>query len=63
MLSLGCGASGVRWELIELLEATLESRVVLVIPSQGSVSASGDLAPLAHMAAVMIGAGEAEFGA
>lgn len=59
LLSLGCGASGVRWELIALIEAMLERGVAPVIPLQGSVGASGDLAPLAHMAAVMIGEGEA----
>lgn len=62
LLSLGRGASGVRWALIEQLEAMLERGVLPVVPAQGSVGASGDLAPLAHMAAVMIGAGEAEFG-
>lgn len=60
--SLGRGASGVRWALIELIEAMLERRVTPVVPSQGSVGASGDLAPLAHMTAVMLGKGEAEFG-
>ncbi|KPP83106.1 MAG: histidine ammonia-lyase HutH [Oceanicaulis sp. HLUCCA04] len=59
LLSLGRGASGVRWELITLLEDMLEQGVTPVIPLQGSVGASGDLAPLAHMAAVMIGEGEA----
>ncbi len=59
LLSLGRGASGVRWELLELLMAMLARDVLPVIPSQGSVGASGDLAPLAHMTAVMIGAGEA----
>ncbi len=62
LLSLGRGASGVRLELIDLLEAMLEKGVTPVIPAQGSVGASGDLAPLSHMAAVMMGAGEAEFG-
>lgn len=61
LLSFGRGASGVRWELIELLEGMLERGVTPVIPSQGSVGASGDLAPLAHMTAVMIGHGEARF--
>jgi histidine ammonia-lyase len=60
LLSLGRGASGVRWEVIALLEGLLQRGVTPVIPSQGSVGASGDLAPLAHMSAVMIGAGEAE---
>ncbi len=58
--SLARGASGVRWEILELLEAMLERDVVPVVPSQGSVGASGDLAPLAHLASVLIGHGEAE---
>jgi histidine ammonia-lyase len=61
LLSLGRGASGVRWALIEQLEAMLAKGVVPLVPAQGSVGASGDLAPLAHMSAVMIGEGEAEF--
>lgn len=61
LLSLGRGASGVRWSLIELLENMLERGVTPVIPAQGSVGASGDLAPLAHMTAVIIGEGEAEY--
>jgi histidine ammonia-lyase len=60
LLSLGRGASGVRWDVIALIEGMLARGVTPVIPAQGSVGASGDLAPLAHMAAVMIGAGEAE---
>ena len=59
LLSLGRGASGVRWEVIALIEAMLDRGVTPVIPAQGSVGASGDLAPLAHMTAAMIGAGEA----
>ena len=61
LLSLGRGASGVRWEIVVLLEGMLAKGVTPVIPAQGSVGASGDLAPLAHMAATMIGAGEAEY--
>jgi histidine ammonia-lyase len=61
LLSLGRGASGVRWELIELIEAMLARGVTPLVPVQGSVGASGDLAPLAHMTAVIIGEGEAEF--
>ncbi|MEM9125153.1 MAG: histidine ammonia-lyase [Pseudomonadota bacterium] len=61
LLSLGRGASGVRLVVIDLLEAMLAKGVTPVIPAQGSVGASGDLAPLSHMAAVMMGAGEAEF--
>lgn len=60
LLSLGRGASGVRWDICALLEGMLETGLTPVIPSQGSVGASGDLAPLAHMAAVMIGEGEAK---
>ncbi len=62
LLSLGRGASGVRWELIELLENMLARGVTPIVPAQGSVGASGDLAPLAHMTAVLIGAGQAEIG-
>jgi histidine ammonia-lyase len=61
LLSLGRGASGVRWALIELLQDMLARGVTPQIPAQGSVGASGDLAPLAHMAAVMIGEGMAEY--
>ena len=59
LLSLGRGASGVRPEVIALLEGMLARDVLPVIPSQGSVGASGDLAPLAHMAAAMLGEGRA----
>ncbi|MFZ1773060.1 MAG: histidine ammonia-lyase [Rhizobiaceae bacterium] len=61
LLSLGRGASGVRWEICSQIEAMLTRAVLPVIPVQGSVGASGDLAPLAHMAAAMIGEGEAFF--
>ena len=61
LISLGRGASGVRWEICALLEGMLDRGVMPVIPHQGSVGASGDLAPLAHMAAAMIGQGEAVF--
>ncbi|WP_274423564.1 histidine ammonia-lyase [Chelativorans sp. YIM 93263] len=59
LMSLGRGASGVRLDVIRLLEGMLEKGVTPVIPEKGSVGASGDLAPLAHMAAAMIGEGEA----
>ncbi|MEO0391271.1 MAG: histidine ammonia-lyase [Pseudomonadota bacterium] len=59
LLSLGHGASGVAWSTIDQIQAMLAAGVTAVIPDQGSVGASGDLAPLAHMAAAMIGAGEA----
>jgi histidine ammonia-lyase len=61
-ISLGRGASGVRWEIINMIERMLARGVTPTIAAQGSVGASGDLAPLAHTAAVMIGAGEAEIG-
>lgn len=61
LLSLGRGASGVRWVVIEQIEALLAHGVLPVIPAQGSVGASGDLAPLAHMTAVLIGEGQATF--
>lgn len=61
LLSLGRGASGVALQTVELLENMLAKGVTPVIPSQGSVGASGDLAPLAHMAATMIGEGEATY--
>ena len=55
--SLGRGASGVRPEIIRLLEDMLARDALPTIPLQGSVGASGDLAPLAHLGAAMIGAG------
>ncbi|QLC21996.1 histidine ammonia-lyase [Parasphingopyxis sp. CP4] len=61
LISLGRGASGIRPETVTLLEDMLEHGVTPVVPAQGSVGASGDLAPLAHMAAAMIGEGEAEW--
>ncbi|MFS0737494.1 histidine ammonia-lyase [Sphingomonas sp. 1P06PA] len=57
LASLAQGASGVRPETVALLEAMLARGLTPVVPSQGSVGASGDLAPLAHMAAAMIGVG------
>lgn len=59
LLSLGRGASGVRTCTVDLLEGLLRLEVLPVIPGQGSVGASGDLAPLAHMTAVLLGEGEA----
>ncbi|WP_336961707.1 histidine ammonia-lyase [Sphingobium aquiterrae] len=58
LASLAQGASGVRPETVALLEAMLVKGLTPVVPCQGSVGASGDLAPLAHMAAAMIGVGE-----
>jgi histidine ammonia-lyase len=56
---LALGLSGIRLEVIELLCALLNRGVHPVIPEKGSVGASGDLAPLAHLALVLIGEGEA----
>jgi histidine ammonia-lyase len=58
--ALAVGLSGVRPQLAELLCGMLNESVHPVIPSRGSVGASGDLAPLAHLAAVLIGEGEAD---
>ncbi len=58
--ALAVGLSGVRPELAELLCGMLNESVHPIIPSRGSVGASGDLAPLAHLAAVLIGEGEAD---
>jgi histidine ammonia-lyase len=57
VLALGC--SGVRAEVLDTLASMLDAGIVPRIPSQGSVGASGDLAPLAHLALAMIGEGEA----
>lgn len=57
--SLSRGASGIRREPLLALAKLLDAEVYPVIPSKGSVGASGDLAPLAHLTAVLIGAGEA----
>ena len=62
LISLGRGASGVRLAVVRLIEAMLARGVIPVIPEKGSVGASGDLAPLAHLSAVMMGHGEAFFG-
>src|SRR5437899_3603399 len=58
---LTLGFSGVRPEVIELLCQMLNQRVHPVVPEKGSVGASGDLAPLAHLALSLIGEGEAFF--
>ncbi|MCA0279643.1 MAG: histidine ammonia-lyase [Proteobacteria bacterium] len=58
LASLAQGASGVREETIDLLQAMLARDVIPVVPAQGSVGASGDLAPLSHMTATMIGVGD-----
>jgi len=58
---LTLGFSGIRWEVIGLLCEMLNRRVHPVVPEKGSVGASGDLAPLAHLALSVIGEGEAFF--
>jgi histidine ammonia-lyase len=62
LLSLGRGASGVRPEVVAMIEALLAAGITPVVPAQGSVGASGDLAPLAHMTAAMLGVGEVTVG-
>jgi histidine ammonia-lyase len=57
---LALGASGVRPELVDLLVTMLDRRLHPRVPAQGSVGASGDLAPLAHLALAMIGEGETQ---
>jgi histidine ammonia-lyase len=57
--SLARGYSGVRPEVVDAILALLNAGVYPCIPSKGSVGASGDLAPLAHMSAVLLGLGEA----
>ncbi len=57
--SLARGNSGVRIEVVQTLIALLNAHICPLIPSRGSVGASGDLAPLAHLALVLIGEGEA----
>ena len=58
---LTLGLSGIRFEIIEMLCKMLNCRVCPVVPEKGSVGASGDLAPLAHLALSLIGEGEAFF--
>jgi histidine ammonia-lyase len=60
--ALAKGRSGARPELVELLLGCLDRGVLPVVPSRGSVGASGDLAPLAHLALPLVGEGEAWFG-
>lgn len=57
--ALAQGFSGVRWQVVEALLTLVNAGVYPCIPSKGSVGASGDLAPLSHMAGVLIGLGEA----
>ena len=60
--SLSAGHSGVKLETLDLIVELLNRGVTPVVPCQGSVGASGDLAPLAHMSLTLIGEGEAYFG-
>ena len=62
LLGLGRGYSGVRPLVIEALQALLDRDAMPVIPAQGSVGASGDLAPLAHMTAALMGHGGIDVG-
>lgn len=55
------GFSGVRPELLDALVALVNAGITPVVPMQGSVGSSGDLAPLAHMASVLIGRGRADY--
>ncbi|MET0638379.1 MAG: aromatic amino acid lyase, partial [Hyphomicrobium sp.] len=57
--ALAQGQSGVSWQVVDSLLRLANTKVYPCIPAKGSVGASGDLAPLAHMAAVMMGEGEA----
>lgn len=61
LLKINClaqGYSGVRWEVIELLVEMYNANILPCIPSKGSVGASGDLAPLAHLAGGLLGEGQ-----
>ena len=62
VIGLGRGHSGVRPLIVEMLRDLLRHRVYPCVPSKGSVGASGDLTPLAHLSAILIGAGEATQG-
>jgi histidine ammonia-lyase len=55
---LACGYSGVRVETLEALVALINAGILPLVPRRGSVGASGDLAPLAHLALVLVGEGE-----
>lgn len=57
--SLARGNSGVRTEIVQMLVDMLNAKIYPIIPSRGSVGASGDLAPLAHLGLILIGEGEA----
>ena len=61
ILNFSLGYSGVRWEVVSLLRDCLNNDILPVIPSQGSVGASGDLAPLSHLALALIGESRVTF--
>ncbi len=61
LASLCCGYSGVSWALLEQLQALLEHDILPLIPSEGSVGASGDLTPLSYVAAVLCGERKVRF--
>ena len=58
LANLAQGVSGVRRSVLELLEQLIHRDLIPVVPCQGSVGASGDLAPLAHLTAAMLGVGK-----
>ncbi len=58
--ALASGHSGIRLETLELLIAMINNNIIPVVPSQGSVGSSGDLAPLSHLVLAIIGKGEAQ---
>src|SRR6187401_1697639 len=62
IVGLARGYSGVRPELVDALTALYNADVLPRVPCKGSVGASGDLAPLAHLSAVLLGVGEVECG-
>lgn len=62
IVTLAQGRSGVRRAVVDALVKVLEAGVLPIIPAQGSVGASGDLAPLAHMSCVLLGEGAANVG-
>jgi len=61
LIGLGRGFSGVRRTVVDALQHLLDADAMPVIPAQGSVGASGDLAPLAHMVAALMGEGRVDF--
>ena len=61
IVGLSRGASGVRRQVLQALIDLLDRQIIPVIPAKGSVGASGDLAPLGHLSATLIGVGEASY--